>query len=324
MFTALKITSTLDWHRQPIQVYVPEVQEPRPLVVILHGWRGNYRKGRFAAECLKECARRGWYGVQPNFRGPNNRPEACASPPAMQDVFDAADWMAQRFQLEDQPCYLVGASGGGHMGLMLTVQAPERWSGVSVWASVTDLAQWHAECATSKRWAHYARDLEAVCGGPPGVSPDVDAQYTLRSPLTFMKNARGVPLDINHGINDGQKGSVPPYHSLRAFNLLALAYDMPDVALTGTLDRDALRKLAARETSLLDVVDAVRQHTVLIRRRAGSARFTLFDGGHVGDAAAAFAWFESLQENRTTNLTATPHGNAQPSSLPPSDSHPSR
>ena len=62
--------------------------------------------------------------------------------------------------------------------------------------------------------------MAASCGGVPGESDSVDAEYYNRSPRHFLKNAR-MPIDINAGIYDGHTGSVPVSHSLKAFNEFA-------------------------------------------------------------------------------------------------------
>ena len=49
----------------------------------------------------------------------------------------------------------------------------------------------------------------------------MDAEYRKRPPLTHLDKAASVSIDINAGITDGHKGSVPISHSLRAFNVLA-------------------------------------------------------------------------------------------------------
>ena len=65
----------------------------------------------------------------------------------MQDVLDAAAYAARRTRRSIQAAvYLVGVSGGGHMALLMAGRVPDRWTAVSAWVPVSDLAAWHAEC----------------------------------------------------------------------------------------------------------------------------------------------------------------------------------
>jgi len=286
----VRVRSTADRSMQPAVVYLPEkIERPVPLLVVLHTWSGNYRQKGFVDTGLAECRRRGWALAHPDFRGPNRRPEACASAAAKQDVLDAVDYVKHRIDVDPQRIYLVGASGGGHMALVMAAAAPKLWASVSAWVPISDLAAWHAECAKAGR--RYSRDLEDVCGGAPGDSDAVDRQYRLRSPLPVLARAAGLAIDINTGIDDGHTGSVPVSHSLRAFNVLADANALPEKKLTAaqidlmTTGRKIPKALAGKR-----IEEPGRKRRVLFRRQAGPARLTVFEGGHEGDMTAAIAW----------------------------------
>jgi len=93
---------------------------------------------------------------------------------------------------------------------------------------ISDLAKWHEQGLARKHGYHAS--IERCCGGPPGM-PKTDAEYRARSPLFVLDQAKGLPIDINAGIHDGHKGSVPISHSLNAFNVLARANGKPEQAL---------------------------------------------------------------------------------------------
>src|SRR4051812_27145262 len=85
----VKIRSTADGSDQDALFAVPEGAqsgapgEAVPLLVALHTWSSTY------ALCVKYIGlaqRRGWILVAPDCRGPNTRPEACASALAIQDA----------------------------------------------------------------------------------------------------------------------------------------------------------------------------------------------------------------------------------------------
>ncbi|NQT52694.1 prolyl oligopeptidase family serine peptidase, partial [bacterium] len=251
----VKIPSSKDGAEQPAMLYIPEAAEAVPLVVALHTWSAGYTQTDPWLKILAECQRRGFAAIHPHFRGPNKRPEACASPLAVQDVLDAVAYARERARIDDRRIYLVGASGGGHMAMMMAARAPKLWAAVSAWVGISDLAAWHAECKAAGR--HYYKDIEGACGGPPG--PATEAEYRRRSPLLHLAAAKGLPLDLNAGIHDGHTGSVPVSHTLRAFNVLAPGQPLADGHIAFIVQHRALPDALAAERD----DDAARQHRVL-------------------------------------------------------------
>lgn len=292
-----EITSSLDQSVQPVRCFAPETPEsPIPLLVVLHTWSGDYRQTGFIEICLQECVRRGWALVHPQFRGPNVRPEAGGSDLAVQDVLDAVDWMGEQTRIDPRRVYLVGASGGGHMTLQMVGRHPDRWAAASAWVPISDLSAWHAESIARKQ--RYAADVEKLCGGAPGLSDEVDAEYRKRSPLTWLPNARGVPVDLEAGIHDGHTGSVPVSHSLNAFNVLAAANGKPELQFSDAEIQAIVRnRRVPAELAFAGQTPAVRTHQILLQRSAGPARVTLFEGGHEGDMAAAVDWLAGFARN---------------------------
>ncbi|MFM9000633.1 MAG: alpha/beta hydrolase family protein [Opitutia bacterium] len=251
-----------------------------PLLVFLHSWSGSIEQG---PPWIAQAKKMGWALVAPDFRGPNRRPEACASDLAVQDVLDAVEHARREARIDDARIYLVGGSGGGHMSLVMAARAPQVWAGVSSWCPITDLAAWHAESATRKN--SYARMLEQSCGGPPG--PATEAEYRRRSPLFLLASAVGVPIDISTGIHDGHTGSVPVSHTLRAFNVLAAAdRRIPDEAIAAMVSERKIPDALAAERQ----EDPERAKAVLFRRVSGSARVTIFEGGHDSESSSAVLW----------------------------------
>lgn len=289
----VEITSSVDGTTQVVMVWVPDTDKPTPLLVALHTWSGDFRQANPRDQFWGEAKARGWAFIHPDFRGPSNTPHGCASELAIVDVLDAVTYAKQHANIDDTRIYLVGSSGGGHMALQMVGAAPEVWAGVSAWVPITDLAAWHAFHTRDGTSGKYARHIEAACGGPPGASAAVDAQYRDRSPIHHLSNAAGLPVDINAGIYDGHRGSVPIDHSLRAFNVLAEANGHPEMRLSA----EEMAHLVEHATippgwaeTLPDDAAQPRRYAVLLRRTAGPARLTLFDGGHTQDPAPAVAW----------------------------------
>ncbi len=280
------IKSSKDGSLQPALFFAPETGDPVPLLVALHtwssGWQNNYN-----IPLAKGCIERNWAFIHPDFRGPNKNPDACGSDLAVADIVDAVAWAGKEARIDPSRIYLAGASGGGHMALLMAGKAPEIWAGISAWVPITDCAAWHRQCLKAGR--RYYADLEKSCGGKPGESPGIDAQYRKRSPLTRLKEAGNVPLDINAGIHDGHQGSVPISHSLNAFNILANPQDR----------RSALH--IAHFTSQSTVPEALlrpvdhdaaygEKRQPLWRAESNNTRVTIFNGGHEMIPGAIFGW----------------------------------
>ena len=287
--TETEYVSSGDQTVQKMMFYAPPATDkPVPLIVVLHSWSADYTQTSNRT-IEKWCVEKGWAFVHPNFRGPNNKPEATGSDLVVADILSAVDFAKQHANIDPKAVYLIGASGGGYTALLMAGRHPEVWAGVSAWVPITDLSAWHAQCA--KRGLKYARDLEKSCGGKPGDSDKVDEQYRKRSPLTYLANARGkVDLQIGAGVHDGHKGSVPISHTLRAFNAVA----EPTDRLTDTqIDRfTADEKLpAGLEPAAHDETFGNKQP--LFTRTSGRASVTTFEGTHEMVNSAVKAWVEA-------------------------------
>ena len=197
----VSVPSSLDGAAQPIIIGVPETPcaTPTPLLVGLHTWSADVRQQTQALGPL--CAQCGWLMVLPNFRGPNltSNPEAHlagGSPAAQRDIADAVAYMRAEHEVDARRIYLIGGSGGGHMSLLMAGKYPDLWAGVSAWCPISSLREWHEQGNS------YAPHVEAVCGGAPGASAEVDFEYERRSPRTFITNAASTHVRISHGDKD--------------------------------------------------------------------------------------------------------------------------
>ncbi len=308
----VEVTSTLDSSKQPARWLAPQSDDPSSLLVWLHSWSSDYMQRDTADEALAEAQRRGWAFLMPNFRGPNTNPDACASPLARQDILDAVDFAMANADIDPDRVYLAGSSGGGHMGLVMAGEAPQRWAAVAVSVPIADLAAWHTFHTQGDEPGRYAKHLEAVTGGPPSAprfeelswqadQAAVDAEYHARSPLATLHHAAGLPVRIEAGIEDGHRGSVPIDHTLRAFNALALANDRAERIIPIPWIESATRD--ARVPDGLDSDDTTtvaRTRRALFTHSAGPAELVLFDGAHNTDVPALMDFLEGKERTRGT------------------------
>ena len=117
----------------------------------------------------------------------------------------------------------------------------------------------------------------------------VNSEYRARSPIFHLERVGNLPLEICAGVRDGHMGSVPIQHSLRAFNVVAKAAGQP---LVSDAEIEQLwqnqRLVAPRDSD--QGTDPAFGREIRLRRTAGPARITIFDGQHEGLPYAAAEW----------------------------------
>jgi len=274
-----------DQSRQPAMFFAPKTDTLVPLLVGLHSWSADYRQRDPGAYYARWCIEKNWVFIHPNFRGPNQTSQATGSDLAVQDVLDAVEYAKKKARVNDAQIYLVGGSGGGYMALLMAGRTPAVWAGVSAWVPIVDLLAWHQE--STERRNRYADMIEASVGGAPRLGTLAYAECIKRSPLTYLKNARGVPLDINAGINDGHQGSVPIGHSFRAFNRIA----KPKDKISEAEIQFFVQQAAVPDSLKYPVLDSTYgKKKPLFRRTSHKTRITIFDGGHEILPQAALSW----------------------------------
>jgi dipeptidyl aminopeptidase/acylaminoacyl peptidase len=283
-----------DGAKQPVMWFAPPAteKERKPLLVGLHTWSSHYASAGGDAVYAEWCIAQGWAFVHPHFRGPNNTPEALGSDRAVQDVVESVAWAKQQTAVDTSRIYLVGVSGGGHMAMHMAARHPEIWAGVSAWCGISDVAQWHADHVRNGKPDRYATNIESALGRAPAKD---DPEAWKRSPLSSLKAATIVPLDINHGLHDGRKGSVPFTHSLHAFNAVVPGKDR--------IPEDAIRSFyeAVRLPAGLPAADPDPSYATwkpVFRKVSGNTRATIFEGGHEIVHQAALNWLAQQRKGQ--------------------------
>ncbi|HBE04151.1 MAG: hypothetical protein A2096_00980 [Spirochaetes bacterium GWF1_41_5] len=197
----LEIISSLDQKPQKALLLLPKnaENEKRPLLVALHSWGGNYlQKVKAYGDIGLEY---GFYILCPDYRGPNGPAakeplKTTGSKYAVQDIADAVEYMKKNYLIDEKRIYLVGASGGGHMALLMAGKHPHFWAAISAWCPISDLAKWYEQNP------RYRESLITCLGGAPGTNSAVNEQYRERSPIHWIDAAWNIPLQIVHGTQD--------------------------------------------------------------------------------------------------------------------------
>jgi pimeloyl-ACP methyl ester carboxylesterase len=288
--TTIEYMSPADGTPQPaLLLAAANTQEPRPVLVNLHTWSANHNQAY--PDRIQWCADNGWHFIQPNFRGPNDRPEALGSDAVVADIVAAVKYMVDHERVDARRVYLLGESGGGHAALLVAARAPELWAGVSAWVPISDVRLWWEQRQGSK----YAADIEAACGGNPAINPAAARECAKRSPVTYLRAAAPVPLDINGGLHDGRSGSVPFTHSLLAFNAVAAAADRIAAADIEAFYRTQQVPPALRGNYADPLYGPLAP---VFRRVSGNVRVTIFNGGHQSSSYAALNWLAQQRQGQ--------------------------
>ena len=298
----------IDGSMQPAMFYRAAGTEAAPLLVALHTWSCDHTQN--CDDFAKFCILNNWNMIFPEFRGPNCLPEGCGSNYVISDLEDAVAYMKITVNVDLSRTYLVGGSGGGHCSLLMAGRRPDLWTAVSSWCPISDIAAWHSQC---KGKNGYWEDIESACGGNPAVSEQARKEARIRSPLTWLPNASELPVDIGAGIHDGHTGSVPVSQAINAYNILAKPEDkISREDIDYIVNREEIPgHLAAKEND-----PAFGSHAVLLRKRSGKVRLTIFEGSHDLLPFPALTWLAKQSRSREPDwspyqASAVPESNVE-------------
>lgn len=283
-FEVVDIPSSADGKMQKAYFYKTKSKKMQPLIVSLHTWSGDYtQKDPLTAEIIA----RGYNYIHPDFRGANNKPEACGSALVISDIEDAIRYAVANSNTDPDNVHVIGVSGGGMATLLayMTVKYPVR--SFSAWAPISNLEDWYWESVG--RGQKYAQDILK------SVSPDTvfrAAEALKRSPITqaFPKEMReGANLYIYEGVHDGYTGSVPITHSIDMYNRLVgdLKYGETDpgkLLLRSDSDlvsaAETIGLVTKRCNPSADPDQKINGRSVYLHKKYGDISLTIFEGGH--------------------------------------------
>lgn len=281
------IRSSADNAVQNAYFYRSKSKTPKPLVVSLHTWSGNYAQKDTLAIL---CREKDFNYIHPDFRGSNTTPAACASDLAVSDMDDAIAYAIANGNVDKSRIFVIGVSGGGYATLTMYMRSKYKIQKFSAWASITDLSAWYKESVERKN--EYAANILACTVSQNGILNEVEAKK--RSPLyrTLPVQLRNSStLNIYAGVHDGFTGSVPITHSIGFYNKLLKELGAKDPALyVSAAEKNAL--IQTRKP--LGNFGAVGDRTICLKKQYKGIQLVIFDGGH--EMLSAWA-FETLTNN---------------------------
>lgn len=259
-FELIQISSSKDSQKQNAYACRSNLNDPAPLVVSLHTWSGNFEQEDPLAERMRAA---GFHYIHPDFRGPNNTPDSCASELALQDIDDAIAYCIENWNVDTNRIYVIGVSGGGHATSAAYFHTVHPVSAFFAWVPITDIHTWYLE--SRQRNLKYAKDIENICGG------DFEADCAgKRSPLMMEMPERAAQLHLFAGINDGYTGSVPITHSIHLYNRLSPPRDQ--------IDNDTIIRLLSKAVEPTGAEIGGRE--IWYQAKSSRCTLTIFEGGH--------------------------------------------
>ena len=275
----VEIISSMDQAAQSAIFYSGTGEIPRPLVVSLHTWSGDYTQ---EDPLVQDCIDKNYNYIHPDFRGPNNSPEACGSALVIRDIDDAISFAIREGNVDMQNIHIIGVSGGGYATLLAYMKSQMPVRSFSAWVPISDLVAWYGE--STGRGNKYAGDIARSTMGMDFSSGDVyidTLEAMKRSPLfmdTPVADRQHSKLYVYAGVHDGYTGSVPITQSLNFYNKVVRDFDPATSELIP--EADIIRLLTARNYfgSPTDSLDGRPIHYRKTYRDL--VKLTVFEGTH--------------------------------------------
>ena len=211
------IKSTADGSLQP-SLYFRAEGEGRPLIVGLHTW--SYHRDNQINNLLPLAKEQNFNLLLPEFRGPNLKGNpsaqlACGSHTAQQDIKDAIDYILENESVDRDNVFLIGASGGGHMSMLMAGFCPEYFRAIAAFVPITSLAAW------AEQNANYRGHVLHCC------SESEEEMYD-RSPVKYIDTIARANMKIFHGKYDNV---VPVSQSVGFYNKMTEKYPQARIFL---------------------------------------------------------------------------------------------
>ncbi|HCC6073319.1 TPA: alpha/beta hydrolase, partial [Klebsiella pneumoniae] len=257
----VKIQSSIDNTFQNAYFFSSKSEKPEPLIVSLHTWSGDYNQ---EDPIYKLAKKKGYNYIHPDFRGANDKPDACLSPKVIQDITDAIKYAKEKTNANN--VYLVGVSGGGYAALGYYMSGDQNIKKAFAWVPISNLKDWYIQSKNDKN--KYATDV-LKCSSDGVENEGSFSKMLSRSPIT-MTRKNFYPIDIYAGINDGYKGSVSIMQSINFYN---------KITSTDKITDQEIISLVSRQSEALKDIK-IDDRDVFLSRQDNNVSITIFDGVH--------------------------------------------
>lgn len=267
------VQSEVDQKYQPFYFWKAN-KSNQPLVVVLHTWSGDYTQTNNSL--AERAKKKGWNYIHPNFRGPNNHPEACGSELVVADIDQAIDWALENLLVNQDSIFVIGASGGGYATLVAYMKSRHRIRGFHAYVPISDLAAWYEESLV--RTPRYAQNILDCTASEDSVLDVTEAKR--RSPLywnTPWDQRKEAELNLYTGVHDGYTGSVPITQSINFYNKVLGDAGVTDA--TTLVDDDTIIRLLTRQKGM-DTGQYISEREVHLQKNWQNISLTIFEGGH--------------------------------------------
>ncbi len=275
---ALKVSipSSADGKSQNAYFYKAPGTERKPLIVSLHTWSGNYEQ---KDTLVHFCIRSGYHYIHPDFRGPNQNPEALGSDLVISDIDDAIAYALSNAAVDPDNIHVIGVSGGGYATVLTYMKSKHNIRSFSAYVGIYNLIDWYHE--SLGRGNKYAGDIAVASSGDRNKLDIGEARkrspYFMDTPTGLRKNSH---LNLYCGIHDGYTGSVPVSHTLRMYNKIVKDFQ-PD-AMAALIPEEYIRTmLSARSLPGMPDQGTFLGRKIIYRNRYSNlVSITAFEGTH--------------------------------------------
>lgn len=273
----IEIKSSISQALQKCYVYKSTAYTKKPLIISLHTWGGDYSQ---RDPLLKYCMEENINYLHPDFRGPNNNPDAAGSALVIQDIDDAIQWAIDSLKVDTQNIHMVGVSGGGFATVASYMKTKHNVKSFHAFVGIYNLEDWYYESLQRKN--NYAKDILAVTGVING-KPNPE-EVVKRSPLlmkTPTKERLRTKLNLYTGLHDGYVGSVPISHSLEMYNKVVKDFNK-DIREAIISPHDMYTLLKRRKLTNFEIIKGafLGRDIIYQKKYKDLVEIIVFDGGH--------------------------------------------
>jgi lysophospholipase L1-like esterase len=271
-FQEVEMTSSVDGAVQKAMFYQSAKGAGQPLIVSLHTWSGDYTQ---ANPLTVEILIRDYNFIQPDFRGPNNRREACGSDLVISDIEDAIAYALKKTNADPEQVHIIGVSGGGYATLLCYMRLKYPVKSFSAWAAISDLEAWYRESVGRRQ--KYSDDILKSTSSSGETLDFTEARK--RSPvfLPYPAHPREkATLHIYTGIHDGYTGSVPITHSINMYNKIV----REKYSVNETVPQEDVVKMLSARTFPGAPPENIGDRKIQYHKQTGDVELTIFEGGH--------------------------------------------